>query len=145
MDWPGVRQVPEDREEQRKAEKTGCGVICLAPTTPAVKGKVKVKVKETMKAGLSAQRVITLCWLIGRLNGCIEWASDCETASKRVSKGIFFGATYWQQQTTLTVKGRGKNSHQSHSVSSQFQAIDRDVNSPDTILCGWLGSKATLN
>ena len=38
MDWPGVRQVPEGSREQRKMEKTGCEIICGAPTTPAVKG-----------------------------------------------------------------------------------------------------------
>ena len=38
MDKPGVRQVPEGSEEQRKGEETGCKVICGAPTTPAVEG-----------------------------------------------------------------------------------------------------------
>ena len=33
---PGVRQVPEGSEEQRKLEETGCGVISGTPTTPAV-------------------------------------------------------------------------------------------------------------
>ena len=36
MDWPGVRQV-QDGREQRKLEETGCEVICGAQTTPAVK------------------------------------------------------------------------------------------------------------
>ena len=35
MDRPGVRQVPEGSGEQ---EKTGCKIICGAPTTLAVKG-----------------------------------------------------------------------------------------------------------
>ena len=38
MDRPGVRQVPEGSGEQGKMEKTGCKIICGAPTTPAVKG-----------------------------------------------------------------------------------------------------------
>ena len=38
MDRPGVRQVPEGSGEQRKMEKTGCKIICGAPTTLAVKG-----------------------------------------------------------------------------------------------------------
>ena len=33
-----VRQVSEASEEQRKMEKTGCEIICGAPTTLAVKG-----------------------------------------------------------------------------------------------------------
>ena len=37
MERPGVRQVPEGSGEQRKMEKTGCKIICGAPTTLAVK------------------------------------------------------------------------------------------------------------
>ena len=36
MDRPGVRQVPEGSGEQGKMEKTGCKIICCAPTTLAV-------------------------------------------------------------------------------------------------------------
>ena len=38
MDRPGVRQVPEGSEEERKMEETGREVICSTPTTLAVKG-----------------------------------------------------------------------------------------------------------
>ena len=38
MDRPGVRQVPKGSGEQGKKEKTGCKIICGAPTTLAVKG-----------------------------------------------------------------------------------------------------------
>ena len=38
MDRPRVRQVPEGGGEQGKMEKTGCKIICGAPTTLAVKG-----------------------------------------------------------------------------------------------------------
>ena len=38
MDKLGVCQVPEGSGEQRKVEETGCEVICVAPTTSAVKG-----------------------------------------------------------------------------------------------------------
>ena len=38
MDRPVVRQVPEGSGEQGKMEKTGCKIICGAPTTLAVKG-----------------------------------------------------------------------------------------------------------
>ena len=38
MDRPGVRQVPEGSGEQGKMEKTGCRIICGAPTTFAVEG-----------------------------------------------------------------------------------------------------------
>ena len=38
MDRPGVRQVSEGSGEQGKMEKTGCKIICGAPTILAVKG-----------------------------------------------------------------------------------------------------------
>ena len=38
MDRPGVRQVPEGSGEQGEMEKSGCKIICGAPTTLAVKG-----------------------------------------------------------------------------------------------------------
>ena len=38
MDRPGVRQVLEGSGEQGKMEKTGCEIICDAPTTLAIKG-----------------------------------------------------------------------------------------------------------
>ena len=43
MDRPGVRRVSEGSGQQRKLEEAGCDVICGAPTTPAVKGWLKVK------------------------------------------------------------------------------------------------------
>ena len=38
IDRPGVHQVPEGSGEKEKMEKTGCKIICGAPTTLAVKG-----------------------------------------------------------------------------------------------------------
>ena len=38
MDRPGVWQFSEGSGEQGKMEKTGCKIICGAPTTLAVKG-----------------------------------------------------------------------------------------------------------
>ena len=38
MNRPGVRQVPKGSGEKGKMEKTGCKIICGAPTTLAVKG-----------------------------------------------------------------------------------------------------------
>ena len=38
MDRPEVRQVTEGSGEQGKMEKTGCEIICGAPTTLALKG-----------------------------------------------------------------------------------------------------------
>ena len=41
MDKPGVRQVPEGSGEQGPMEETGCEIICVAPTTLAVKGSTR--------------------------------------------------------------------------------------------------------
>ena len=49
MDRPGVRQVPEGSGEQGKMEKTGCKVICGAPTTLAVKGLMMMKRRRLNK------------------------------------------------------------------------------------------------
>ena len=46
MDRPGVRQVPEGSGEQGKMEKTGCKIVCGAPTTLAVKGLMMMMVMK---------------------------------------------------------------------------------------------------
>ena len=46
MDRPGVRQVPEGSGEQGKMEKTGCKIICGAPTTLAVKELMMMMMKR---------------------------------------------------------------------------------------------------
>ena len=38
MDRPGVHQVPDGSGEQGQMEKTGCKIICGAPTTLTIKG-----------------------------------------------------------------------------------------------------------
>ena len=47
MDRPGVQQVPEGSGEQGKIEKTGCKIICGAPTTLAVKGLMMMMMHST--------------------------------------------------------------------------------------------------
>ena len=46
MDRPGVWQVPEGSGEQEKMEKTGCKIICGAPTTLAVKGLMMMMMED---------------------------------------------------------------------------------------------------
>ena len=46
MDRPGVRHVPEGSGEQGKMEKTGCKIICGAPTTLTVKGLMMMMVND---------------------------------------------------------------------------------------------------
>ena len=40
-DRPGIRQVPEGSGEQGEMEKTDCEIVCVAPTTLAVKGEMR--------------------------------------------------------------------------------------------------------
>ena len=47
MDRPGVRQDPEGSGEQGKMEKTGCKIICGAPTILAVKGLMVMTMDPT--------------------------------------------------------------------------------------------------
>ena len=47
MDRPGVRQVPEGSGEQGKMEKTGCKIVCGAPTTLAVKGLMMMMMRSS--------------------------------------------------------------------------------------------------
>ena len=63
MDRPGVRQVPESSGEQWKMEKTGCKIICGAPTTLAVKGlmMIMMMIWHAYKTYLR-QRTIHLCF-----------------------------------------------------------------------------------
>ena len=49
LDRPGVRQVPEGSGEQGKMEKTGCKIICAAPTTLAVKGLMMMMMTHAYK------------------------------------------------------------------------------------------------
>ena len=48
MDRPAVRQVPEGSGEQGKMEKTGCKMICGAPTTFTVKGLMMMTIMMMM-------------------------------------------------------------------------------------------------
>ena len=52
MDRPGVRQVKEGSGEQGKMEKTGCKIICGAPTTLVVKGLMMMMMRRRQCSGL---------------------------------------------------------------------------------------------
>ena len=53
MDRPGVRQVPEGSGEQGKMEKTGCKIICGAPTTLAIKGLMMMMMTVLLQLSMS--------------------------------------------------------------------------------------------
>ena len=53
MDRPGVRQVPEGSGERGNMQKTGCKIICGAPTTLAVKGLVMMMICTPVEEGSS--------------------------------------------------------------------------------------------
>ena len=68
MDRPGVRQVPVGSGEQGKMEKSGCKIICGAPTTLAVRRMMMMR-----------RRILGLYWcqscesLVNRIVSCREW------------------------------------------------------------------------
>ena len=49
MDRPGVRQVSKCVGKQGKMEKTGCEIICGAPTTVVVKGYIMIMMMTMMR------------------------------------------------------------------------------------------------
>ena len=62
MDRPGVRQVPEGSGEQGKMEKTGCEIICGAPTILAVKAlMMMVMMVVMMKRSFGATQYFQRC------------------------------------------------------------------------------------
>ena len=70
MNRPGVRQVPEGSEEQGKMEKTGCKIICGAPTTLAVKGLM-------MMMMISYFWLLLLCFQASVTNILILFTNRC--------------------------------------------------------------------
>uniref|UniRef100_UPI003AF61528 hypothetical protein n=1 Tax=Thiolapillus sp. TaxID=2017437 RepID=UPI003AF61528 len=82
MDRPGVRQVPEGSGEQGKMEKTGCKIICGAPTTLAVKGLMMMMMMMfTNKVGTSA-------YLVLRFRGRIETSASYLFVIDTLSMGM---------------------------------------------------------
>ena len=55
---PGIRQVPEGSGEQGKVEKTGCKIICGAPTTLAGRGLMMNDSADGHQQGRSAYQVL---------------------------------------------------------------------------------------
>ena len=61
-DRPGVRQVPEGSGEQGKMEKTGCKIICGAPTTLVVKGLMMMMMMMMMTVSIGGRTITNLCF-----------------------------------------------------------------------------------
>ena len=78
MDRPEVRQVPEGSGEQGKMEKTGCKIICGAPTTLAAKGLMMMMMM--MNTGKTPER-------FGRKNKG-EWNGKMEIRSRMRSPAV---------------------------------------------------------
>ena len=54
MDRLEIRQVPGGSGEHGKMEKTGCKIICGAPTTLAVKGLMMMMMMMMLSAAFAA-------------------------------------------------------------------------------------------
>ena len=63
VDSSGFHQVPEGSGDQGKMEKTGCKIICGAPTTLTVKGSIFGQYRTHMRVGLRAGTSIGFCGL----------------------------------------------------------------------------------
>ena len=61
MNRPGVRQVPEGSREQGKMVKTGCKIICGAPTNLAAKGLMMMMMKGSPKMVYLTDSFCTVC------------------------------------------------------------------------------------
>ena len=68
---PEVRQVPEGSGEQGKMEKTGCKIICGAPTTLAVKGLMMMMIVIQPHHGL---RSLLLLFFLGAGVGGVQYS-----------------------------------------------------------------------
>ena len=69
-DRPGVRQVPEGSGEQGKMEKSGCKIICGAPTTLADKGSMMMIMRSVIYDPSGWTMMMRLCCrLTWRLTG----------------------------------------------------------------------------
>ena len=92
IDRPGVGQVPEGSGELGKMEKTGCKIICGAPTTLAVKALMMMMMCEILReAGQhwSDQHCCPSLWnqfkVIPEVMGMIvPLSSKCHTAANAV-------------------------------------------------------------
>ena len=73
MDRPGVRQVPEGSGEQGKKEKTGCKIICGAPTTLAVKGLTMMMMMMTQDRSTVAGDAV---WTVATLDDRCHQSSN---------------------------------------------------------------------
>ena len=60
MDGPGVRQIPEGSGEQGKMEKTGCKIICGAPTILAGKGLMMLMMNTE---GTNSSKILCLMFV----------------------------------------------------------------------------------
>ena len=73
---PGVDQVTKGSGEQGKMEKTGCKIICGAPTTLAGKGKM-------MMIMMSSGQSTTLSEVNAGCCLCHDWLQLCHTPQER--------------------------------------------------------------
>ena len=96
MDMPGVRQVPEGSGEQGKMEKTGCKIICGAPTTLAVRGLLLLLMIPAEREALT----ITLINETRSLRHCFVREVGIESSMQ-----LFVGDFIMSSRITFSVTG----------------------------------------
>ena len=75
LDRPGVHQVQDGSGEQGKMKETGSEIICGAPTTLAVKGKIMMMIKMnfiTVRVKYSTKTKLRRTITKVGVNMCIE-------------------------------------------------------------------------
>ena len=89
MDRRGVRQVPEGSGEQGKMEKTGCEIICGAPTTLVVKGLMMMLMMTSFTSHFRCQSSAAswLQWIPARIWSCLasysqSWEAKIHNAQR---------------------------------------------------------------
>ena len=72
MNRPGVRQVPEGSAEQGKMEKTGCKILCGAPTTLVVKGLMMMMMMIINRGAVDLESLLCILVLSYVLTFCFR-------------------------------------------------------------------------
>ena len=132
MDRPGVRQVPEGGGEQGKMEKTGCEIICGAPTTLAVKGlMIMMMYSITQDTQDTTHLIQRPCYQRGSTcqDPAGNWTTRRPDGRKETQTAVVWTCIPFirsGQNHLARYNERGKKTRQTEEeVGRQYQAMDR--------------------
>ena len=122
-----MKQVPEGSGEQEKMEKTGCKIICGAPTTLAVKGLMMMMMKHepcllTLKKGFRLLKPGAL----GNFSASSTWSTRPTTGcGARPTSLWVHGNLFWQLSRDGNLRGSGMSHATTASPKLSFRAPRR--------------------